>query len=1054
MIKKIGASGRHAATGDSHDALRAGLCLAAHLQSRTSTDASRDRRARARRLLIAAAIAALAFSLLHAAAAHAAARSVRVNFTNRSDSALTLTQAELDHGCWTNEGEANEQRPPSSIAIGQQVFFESESCGFATGTEFHVKYKVANGSELEMHYDVPFCSNIICEVDPTCNDSAPAGYEMHHEGCGGTNPEVVVTFSVARSISLHLQNTSDSVLTLTKAELVQGCWENKEREPPARIPFGEAVTIESKSCADKAGAGFHLVYKLANGQEMEATYVNPFEGSPEYREATPPGYRFNRASEGSHNLVLQVSFGCDSTGCDGIPDEWKKNGVTINPKTGRPAGPGESGEFINLPAMGVSLERPNILIQMDWMQETEGKKRNQRLRQASINQVIEAFNKDPETYPGATRPGITLIVDNGPDGTITPGGKEWGGLSKAKAIPWQLNFLTGTRKELSTANFETLVKNNLVPSGRKPIFHYAVAVAKLAAEAGCTSGVTPNRGTKEGFGFIVSLGGERKAGVPCWAAEVGSENQQTGTFMHELGHAIGLSHGGEDSINNKPNYPSIMNYLFQMVGVLRNEERVWDYSREPETALEEKTLTEAGGFGSFGTNPLKYGISWVCPTKEEPSKSTSNLKEVDWNCDNPEKIEAGEGYIVNGTGGREAEGKEELPEILRKLEGTANSDWRRIDFHTGGVGTGTAGENDSFPVVERDDEMTPEIAERMRIQPRISYTGALSSDYHDRVTASATLVDPSTKTSPLVGASITFTLGASSSDACTGTTGSSGVASCTITPTQEAGKYNVVASFAGDATYQPVSDTQGFTISPEETTLSYTGPTVILAGASGATLSATLVEDGSADNDSDGGSSAPVPSESVTLAIGSQACSGKTDASGNVSCTIPSVTTALGPQSVGAAFAGDGYYAKSSDRKTAIVFAFPSRGAFTLGDKTVAAASEATKLTWWADMWSSRNSLSGSVAPPSFKGFAGKISLPTTTPPAKCGSSWTTTGGNSPPPSSGVPSYMGTVVTSKVTKSGETIAGNTVSIVVVKTIAGYSPEPSRYGTGTIVAKFC
>jgi hypothetical protein len=49
---------------------------------------------------------------------------------------------------------------------------------------------------------------------------------------------------------------------------------------------------------------------------------------------------------------------------------------------------------------------------------------------------------------------------------------------------------------------------------------------------------------------------------------------------------------------------------------------------------------------------------------------------------------------------------------------------------------------------------------------------------------------------------------------------------------------------------------------------------------------------------------------------------------------------------------------------------------------------------------------------------------------------------------------MGTLVTSKVSKNGSTIAGNTVSIVVVKTNPGYSPSPSNHGTGTIVAKFC
>jgi hypothetical protein len=228
---------------------------------------------------------------------------------------------------------------------------------------------------------------------------------------------------------------------------------------------------------------------------------------------------------------------------------------------------------------------------------------------------------------------------------------------------------------------------------------------------------------------------------------------------------------------------------------------------------------------------------------------------------------------------------------------------------------------------------------------------------------------------------------------------------------------------------------------------------VILAGSGSATITATLLEDGANDNDLDGGSPAPVPSETVTLSIGSQSCTGTTDSLGHVTCTIPSVSVPLGPETVGAAFAGDAFYQAASATATAIVFAFPSSGAFTLGNITASTAGSA-KVEWWGDTWSQQNLLSGGSAPPSDKGFADVITLPTTTPATSCGSSWTTTGGNSPPPSSGVPSYMGVVVTSSVKKSGTTISGNSTHIVVVKVDAGYAPTPDHPGTGTIVATFC
>jgi hypothetical protein len=49
---------------------------------------------------------------------------------------------------------------------------------------------------------------------------------------------------------------------------------------------------------------------------------------------------------------------------------------------------------------------------------------------------------------------------------------------------------------------------------------------------------------------------------------------------------------------------------------------------------------------------------------------------------------------------------------------------------------------------------------------------------------------------------------------------------------------------------------------------------------------------------------------------------------------------------------------------------------------------------------------------------------------------------------------MGVLVASTATKSGNTISGNTVSIVVVKVNPGYDPNSGSPGTGTLVATFC
>jgi hypothetical protein len=153
-----------------------------------------------------------------------------------------------------------------------------------------------------------------------------------------------------------------------------------------------------------------------------------------------------------------------------------------------------------------------------------------------------------------------------------------------------------------------------------------------------------------------------------------------------------------------------------------------------------------------------------------------------------------------------------------------------------------------------------------------------------------------------------------------------------------------------------------------------------------------------------------------------------------------------------AKFLGDTHYLPSTDTsKSAIVFAFPSRGAFVLGNLSVAAAGPTTTLTWWSSEWYLANSLTGGAAPMSFKGFAAS---PVPSSPPACAGMWTTASGNSPPPVGSIPSYMGVLVATAVNKSGTTLSGDTTKIVVVKTAAGYSPSPGHNGTGTYVATYC
>ena len=325
----------------------------------------------------------------------------------------------------------------------------------------------------------------------------------------------------------------------------------------------------------------------------------------------------------------------------------------------------------------------------------------------------------------------------------------------------------------------------------------------------------------------------------------------------------------------------------------------------------------------------------------------------------------------------------------------------------------------------------------------VAYNGSLTSDYHDQVTLSATLTDPSDALA-IPGKTISFAFGI---DSCSGTTDGSGTASCTLSPQSAAGAYALTVSFGGDPFYASSNDNiHSFVVMREQTTTTYSGPLVILGGGSAVTLKGLLLEDGNP--------LLPIGGRTLTLSLGSQSCTGTTDATGVASCSL-FVSVALGPEPLQATFAGDAFYLPSADTsKSAIVFAFPSRGAFVLGNNTVAGATSSTTVTWWANNWAALNGLSVGAAPTAFKGFAANVALPSGTPPSICSGNWTTGPGNSPPPASGVPTYMGVLVASSVRKGGRTIFGNTVEIVVVKVNPGYTPSPGAHGTGTIVAVYC
>ncbi|AIC14805.1 zinc metalloprotease [Nitrososphaera viennensis] len=129
---------------------------------------------------------------------------------------------------------------------------------------------------------------------------------------------------------------------------------------------------------------------------------------------------------------------------------------------------------------------------------------------------------------------------------------------------------------------------------------------------------------------MVSLGTDDFATDPFQGNhQVGNREQQAGAFMHELGHNLGLRHGGGVDINCKPNYLSVMNYAFTFPAPVSN--RPLDYSRSALATLDEVELYEPDGVSASTPSGLTtaYGQTGVSPT----IRTAPTGQPIDWNRD-------------------------------------------------------------------------------------------------------------------------------------------------------------------------------------------------------------------------------------------------------------------------------------------------------------------------------------------------------------------------------------------------------------------------------------
>jgi hypothetical protein len=107
-----------------------------------------------------------------------------------------------------------------------------------------------------------------------------------------------------------------------------------------------------------------------------------------------------------------------------------------------------------------------------------------------------------------------------------------------------------------------------------------------------------------------------------------TEQQQAGTIMHELGHLLGLAHGGPTSagdatINCKPNYASVMSYSRQLPTYLGSDWKL-DYSIGVLPDLDEAHLTDVAGTPKVTSGTVTPVIVWGTPSGTLQHTATSS----------------------------------------------------------------------------------------------------------------------------------------------------------------------------------------------------------------------------------------------------------------------------------------------------------------------------------------------------------------------------------------------------------------------------------------------
>jgi len=225
---------------------------------------------------------------------------------------------------------------------------------------------------------------------------------------------------------------------------------------------------------------------------------------------------------------------------DGIPDSAEVSGGTF-------AG-------LDLYSMGARTGQKNIFIEVDYMDSTDP---GVIPRRESLQMVVDSFNAQS----------IKVHFDAGTTFGSTFSTTDFNlGQGSAVVAYEPCVYMDQTTCTLNTSSRRSIYdwKSEYMDLRRRSVFHYLLM--------GNSQNANGSKGGAWGIAEVIGNDLLVTMGNSSFATTTGSPlnlliNQQAGVIMHELGHNLGLRHGGDEDTNYKPNYWSTMNYLYTSNGL-------------------------------------------------------------------------------------------------------------------------------------------------------------------------------------------------------------------------------------------------------------------------------------------------------------------------------------------------------------------------------------------------------------------------------------------------------------------------------------------------------